>query len=1100
MPLIGHHVNKIFTKREKRNGQNFILKVIEDHGVRKERWVKQSGRTGTKFMTENKLTRLGDIDATKIPVYTIAKSKISRDWKLISYVREDPVSISLMANAIIDKLKPGMKNIVVDTRGLDYDDDSYFRSIRVYPNMSKKLLFNKINNEQIDYDAVKGQGSDQFGVGVELDTTFFRIRFKQEVVGGNGARKDLKIINTEYFKSQSYPSSHGDCLLAILKKNKQISTIRKELELDGGVTINDIPKLEKYFGVNINILNDQVTINKKIRDKKTSNSTVVEYEYDYYYESKGHEKGELLNILLKDEHYSLIIKFKELYFDPICGDKLKVVKDKPVNMSKIAIKKSLIRQGRTIAGEEKEDEESLVSKLLFFDIETIFNPKNLNLLEPYSVAWHVSSSPKRFNENNLNKYIEETYFITGKDCIDKFVNWIENNDKGIRYILIGYNNSRFDNFMLLRSVINADIFTSMNFVQNSILPLRFSSRHRTFDLCRFVMSSLKDACKNFNIFPKKLDGFSHYEPQNAFMKNGWTTLNEWITKNNENLKKYNKLDVLSTESLFYRVRKSINELTPIDILDYTTLAQLSYDVFSKSIKKDKNLEIKAPLTHYDDKFIRSAVTGGRCQDFKKNYKNDEELYCVDVKSLYPYVMLNRYYPIGEYKPTKKYVEDCMGIYSVKITKQPTIKIIPNRNEIGDEVLDWDYDGEIIKNLTSVEIECIWRHGGELEFINDYRCDGDKKTKYVGIYWENRSCKLFEKYFTPIKNEKTKQDKLSKNNDKNYNPALRNITKLLLNSLSGKFVQRNFSDRTQMIKNPKEEKKFTKITKDQELKMIIGDYRLLSGELIEEKVYDRRKAKPSYIGVFIYAYARTYMYDVLYSNYDVLYTDTDSGILNKKDWEDFKNKKIKSVGIKNKHHHELTAGDGIPTIGNEFGQFEEEFNSKGKKCESYIIGKKIYCVEITDDKGVIQPESKYRMKGVNLKRDRFISENEVSIIQSIKNDEEQTKYVYKLKQDLDNNFDNLSELFDENGVSKQRLLSINIFRELNKGKVYFLCGQIKKVDCMSIKQAYTIKIITKDEVEEIGIDHNSVLKHKIMTKINQQFDRIENLESGKKKSN
>lgn len=892
--------------------------------------------------------------------------------------------------------------------------------------------------------------SDTFNEGYELDTKFFRLTFDTNLLGNSG-RKDLKIIKTKYFKCKSYPAKEGDCLLAIIRNGKQIQTIRRDLKLDGGIKIEDIPSLEKYLKININIFNDEILIDKKIKDTDSSNKTIVSYEYEKFFESNNIYKGITYDILLKDQHYSLIYSKKELFFDQICGDMLKMTKKGPKMLTDLQIRKSLVRQGRKIAG-DKNDDDNLKEKFLFFDIETIFNPYKLYMLEPYSVSWHISDKAIKFSSENIEKKIDECQLLIGENCLDKFVNWIENNSDGVKYVLIGYNNSRFDNFPLLRSLINADIFTSLMFVQNSILQLRFGQKNRCFDLCRFVMTSLDNACKSFNISPKKLQGFSHYEPQNAFMRGGWNVLQTWIVDHYEKLERYNKIDVLATENLFFTVRIAYCKLLGLDILDYTTLASASYDKF----KNTNEYNINAPPTRELDIFIRKAIIGGRCQKFVKNHNINELLSCVDVKSLYPYVMLNRHYPINKIIQTDKYINDKLGIYNVKIIKQPSKNIIPFRNTDGS--LDWEYEGKIKTELTSIEIECILRHGGEVKI-------------YDGIYWNNSTDKLFEKYFEKIKEEKTKQDLLNKQQDVNYNPALRNIAKLLLNSLSGKFVQRNFEESHELVKNIKEEAKFFEKTKSQELKLMIGDYRLFRGELKDDKIYSVKKAKPSYIGVFIYAHARTYMYDILYSNYNVLYTDTDSGLLCKKDWDDFKNKYIECVGEGPLKYYKLTDKQtNIPTIGNEFGQFEEELNTKGKSCISYIIAKKIYCIQIKDKNGVIQKESKYRIKGINIRRDRWLSQDIVDEINQMKDNDKKKEYLYNLKKELDKKYDETKDIKNNECNTYEQLEILNHFKELEEtGKTNFLCGQIKKHEKLYMTQSFSIKTLTKEEIVENDID-------------------------------
>lgn len=1030
------------------------------------RYVNPNGRVGVKILKDSNNPIIGKESNKGSPKFTLILERMSRNWTVRHYHNSTnkQTTLSKFANAILKIIQPDMLNVLITLRAYN-NEFSDFRTLKYSDANTKKKLFKQLIKAQLPLSNIEG-GSDSFENNDILDTTFFKISFKSELVGNSG-RKDFTIINTDFFKSKSVPSNDGDCLLALFRNHKSTKIIRKEIGLENGIKITDIPIIEKYFGININILRDNIIINKIIKDTQDKNKTIVTFEYDYEYKTSKKNKGDTYDVLLKDQHYSLIIKKKVMAFDPICGDKLKIVKDIATPLSKLAIRKSLIRQDRKIAGEISKDNEEYEEKFIFFDIETIFDPYDINLLKPYSISFHVTKSDNsiNFNEENIENYLKETFFYKGKDCMDRFVNWIEHNDNGISYILIGYNNSRFDNYPLLKSLINADLYTSMLYVQNSILQLRFGGRHTCFDLCRFTMCSLKLACDNFKIFPKKIEGFSHEIPQEIFIEGGFNKLNIWIDDNEDKISKYNKIDVLATESLFYIVREAYNNIINHDILRYSTLAQLSYDCFKASIKNKYSID--SPESKEDDDYIRTAIVGGRCQKFCKKTKFLNNLYCVDVKSLYPFVMLKCFYPVGKYQWTDKYQEGKLGIYSIIITKQPNIKIEPERV---DNTLNWDYDGEIIKSVTSIEIECLKRHGSEFIFKK-------LKNNFIGVYWENGTDKLFQSFFSPIKAEKTKQDMLSINNIKEridkinkikdislrdnilkthekevYNPALRNITKLLLNSLSGKTVQRNFENKNMLVKNLKEEEKFNKITKTQELKLMLGPYRLLSGNLVDDKIYNKKNAKPSYLGIFIYAHARSYLYDILYSNYDVLYTDTDSGILCEDDYNDFANKFIKLNGTGYMKYYSLTSKKtDTPSIGGEFGQFEEELKSQKKECESYIITKKIYCVEIKNKNGEIQKESKYRLKGVNMERDRRITKDIIEEIDNIIDPIKKTKFLFNLKKDLDEEYNN---------SSKQK---IEMFRDLYKNnEIYFLCSSIKKALTINMTQTYIIKKITRDE--------------------------------------
>lgn len=1083
-----------------KDGETYVENPITD------RLVKENSALGKKIVKKLGGVVIGTGNINVATDYKLEVDRIgSNGWRIQHYYKRVPKSeqptLSKLLSTVYKLIKPNMTNINLTLVAEDPWGYKLYRSFKVPPLEDFNKLLNEILNSRYSNITAEGtqSGSDVLLREYEYVSTFFRLSFKDKNDGYSG-RKDLLTQKTEYFKTISPKSDHGDCLLALLVMGRKIKTktVREELSLgkNTGISLDQIDMLEDYFKVNIHVYADEVKIVQEKIDNNSINKTTTSYEHILERESKL-KYNETINVLLKDKHYSLIVEKFPLHFDPICGDRLKIKKGELQKMKKLQIKKSLMRQGRKIAGEKENQEYE--TRILTYDIETIFDPKDLNILRPYSVAWSVRKSSEikvnLFNEQNIEGYMNETHIKYGENCMKEFVDWIEKNDNGIKFIVIGYNSSRFDNFALLKELINSDSYTSMLYVQNSILSLNFGGKHKCWDLCRFINTSLDKACESFNVFPKKLKGFDHKIPQEEFMKGGWTSLNKWISDNEKNLRLYNKTDVLSTESLFFKVGKAYKKLTGAMITDFTTLASLSYDVFKKSITSFENgkpkpiYDIPAPKNLEDDNRIRSAIVGGRCQVFTTTKHNiHDRIFCIDVKSLYPYIMLNRHFPIGEYYETDKYIPGKLGIYSVKITKQPKIKIIPYRNE---GILDWEYEGEINHHCTSVEIECLKRHGAEFQFTN-WDEDG-----HIGIYWKNSSDKLYTKYFQPIKDEKTKQDNLkkaeennkSKETDEKYNPALREISKLLLNSLSGKKVQRNFTSVTTLVKNIKEENKLAEKTKSLECKMIIGPYKLLEGELKEEKVYSRRKAKPSYIGVFIYAHSRTYMYECVYSKYNCIYTDTDSAFLNESDYNDLKSKYINQVGDGPLKYYETSSKQSpIKTLGGEFGQFEEELKSEGKNCESYFLAKKLYCVQITSDKvengvtkKIVHKESKYRMKGVN-KNDARLSSFNMSIIRRfIKEDklaktdiskslvsEMRTRFLFELKNKLD----------EINRNNKDDDKNIQHFRDLYKdGEINYLCSQIKKTKGLehnvpvSLQNVFTIKNIkVSDLITETEINY------------------------------
>ncbi|KAG1001070.1 hypothetical protein G6F27_013219 [Rhizopus arrhizus] len=223
-------------------------------------------------------------------------------------------------------------------------------------------------------------------------------------------------------------------------------------------------------------------------------------------------------------------------------------------------------------------------------------------------------------------------------------------------------------------------------------------------------------------------------------------------------------------------------------------------------------------------------------------------------------MLNRRYPIGQPTSTSHYRHDKIGFYRCIVKKQPERNIIPKR----EETLNWTYRGEINAMLTSVDIECLWKHGGVVEII-------------AGYYWEEDQDDIFSEFFSPIIDEKYRQDEWK--GTERYNAALRETCKLLMNSLSGKLQQRLFETLIELIRGNDDLQSFRKKTKNStETFTSIGKWYIARGERLNV-----RPKMPTIWGSLILAYARSYMYDEILSRIQHIYgMDTDSAFIHRED--------------------------------------------------------------------------------------------------------------------------------------------------------------------------------------------------------------------------
>lgn len=241
-----------------------------------------------------------------------------------------------------------------------------------------------------------------------------------------------------------------------------------------------------------------------------------------------------------------------------------------------------------------------------------------------------------------------------------------------------------------------------------------------------------------------------------------------------------------------------------------------------------------------DADIRQAYKGGYVY-LKPEHRGRRGLQGItlDVNSLYPWTMyaclLPYGYPIyfeGEPVDDETYPLFIVRLrceFKVKKEHLPTIQLKNNRAFIETEYLN-DSNGEIVElTLTSVDLKLFLDHYDvwNLEYISGYRFKG-----VVGMF------KDYIDYWMHIKETTT--------------GALRQLAKLMLNSLYGKFAT-----------NPKARKKIPMLDHDG-----IVRYTLDEPEL-REPVYTA-------MGCFITAYAREKTIRSAQSVYDrFIYADTDS---------------------------------------------------------------------------------------------------------------------------------------------------------------------------------------------------------------------------------
>jgi hypothetical protein len=228
-----------------------------------------------------------------------------------------------------------------------------------------------------------------------------------------------------------------------------------------------------------------------------------------------------------------------------------------------------------------------------------------------------------------------------------------------------------------------------------------------------------------------------------------------------------------------------------------------------------------------------------------------------------------------------------------------------------------------------------------------------------------------------------------------------------------------------VKNQKERENFLKKLAPDSIivEPIHGSHQLITGKLLDEFVYKQSSAKASQIGIFIYEYARAYMYQLVFSRYECLYTDTDSAFMREDVYKRFRAENSQFDFIAQNRDKEM-------------GDFEEEFGDKTFSTEYAVIRPKFYMVLPFDKDGnFLKGKAKTKVKGVNLKRDKLIVDSNNPIITKANN--EISRIDYHDLYEKDDESGQIIPLASLSGIKR-------LYENIIKDKVaYVLCSQFMK---------------------------------------------------------
>lgn len=703
----------------------------------------------------------------------------------------------------------------------------------------------------------------------------------------------------------------------------------KRFIVANGLKINIVYNIPEFDDV-LHYRNDFVRIRLKGRNnvQRFHKLQTKDVKYIYFLKTEGATESLICNI--EHCHIEKSIHLKPEVCNNVYASAYEIIKRNGNENLVIRDYAKIIRPPIPDVIEEKD------TRFVFFDFECLVDYTEYCRSKPYSVSFSILKWDDLKELDSLEcNYVEELKdrFIVDKvrshtsyNCAYEFLGRLkeaimDTSNPLIRFILVGFNNAKYDNFMLLYHLnsfcsttrsshaVNYPEYNGINTIGNIYF---FDNRCEVFDLRRHLSTgSLSKLCENFNIvhFAKKGDLISHKEVQCIYNRNEPSQFYEKLHDkiNIQTLIEYNNYDVLSLALLFYRYVKFMGEFECVKtatedktvknpmkpIYYYCSMPSYMYKLETFFAEK-ADIDL-GKITYPQYCMIRQALVAGRIDVFGKRQKKYEgELMALDVKSMYPYVMFIYpcYFPVGsprEFKMTIKYAQELVdefdktktfekiGWYNVDIDQSNLVhKDLPLiRCYKSDAGNDWDYSEESIIQkgiiLSSIDILTLLEFESKVVFnIGKDALVFDKKVRNYEIFG-------FLKEFMIAKNE---QDKKKHNKDPTFNSSIRSLGKDCPNALSGKNAQKVFDTGIDVVTTERYYSRLTRTTKmapgsETVIGMFGKDKVIMHYKLLNEK---KENIKPLHIGSLIYAYSRYYVYKHLLSKLGMskcIYHDTDS---------------------------------------------------------------------------------------------------------------------------------------------------------------------------------------------------------------------------------
>ena len=515
---------------------------------------------------------------------------------------------------------------------------------------------------------------------------------------------------------------------------------------------------------------------------------------------------------------------------------------------------------------------NLVKKILTMDLETITIN---NVMTPVCISIFDGFQSSSFYLSDFDNSDEMLIAAIESILVPKFNN----------HFVYLHNFSFFDSVFLIKilSSFNAKIYPVIR--DNRIIDFKFiySKSNKNLITLNFrdsyllIPSSLSKLSKAFNVLNKsifpykflKLNNINYIGNIPLFEEFDKISLEDYIDYSKKykphtdipwnfkkELIKYCEIDVISLYQVINEFRDLIYSLFRVDVIRFPTISSLAFGIFrSNFLREDTKIPLVFNQIYYD---IKESYTGGSVDLFKPFGVN---IKGYDVNSLYPYIMKNYEMPVGNIVYFMGDIsllgEIPYGIFEVEVEapehiRHPILQVKVKTKKSGYRTIsplgNWTswYHSEEIKNAK--------RLGYKFKILRGYKFESEIIFKdYVEHIYE-------------LKSKATPGD------------SIYIISKLLLNSLYGRFGMSPDSDNHAIINNSEDQ-----FLIDNKIKNVLN---LKNGKSLityqtKEDFHNTNLNISIPIASSITALSRVYMSQFKNNPlYDVLYGDTDSIFIDK----------------------------------------------------------------------------------------------------------------------------------------------------------------------------------------------------------------------------